>query len=384
MIDLTVCLLNWKRQDNLDKILDFLYGNVKIFLWDNYGNLPKDYRVDWQVTSSKNKRCCPRWWMLQQAETEFVCCMDDDLLLKDINSFVDMINVMKMNPEYSAIGAFGKNKEHIIQEYKKWKYITNVDNDTIVDILLGRLILTKKEYIKNAIINESEDDICLSWLLTENKKQKLLVPKILKDQIVELPDNFALWRQEGHFKRREEAVNKYYFIKYRYQLKDLLDNDIVGCELGVFEGDFSQTLLNTKKFKKLFLVDIFSGRIQVSQEKVYEDGSVLFYKVKNRFDRYPEVSVFKQDSVDFLNSMEESSLDFVYIDTEHTYEQLSSELEAARKSVKNNGFICGHDYAENKFPGVCKAVNEFTRKYDLSFKITQEPIYKSFFILNNK
>lgn len=384
MINLTVCLLNWKRQDNLNKILDFLYGKVRIFLWDNSGVFPKDTRIDWQISSSVNKKCSPRWWMLQHAETEFVCSMDDDLILSDINDFVDMIYTLQTHPEYAAIGGFGRIKEDPLQEYKRWKYITNTDKDILVDILLGRLIMTKTENIRNIVVDDNEDDIHLSWLLTKNNKKKLIVPSILKNKVIELTDDFALWREEGHFKRRDDAISRYYFIDKRHQIGNILSDNITGCELGVFEGDFSEVLVRTNKFKQLFLVDTFAGKIHGTQEKIYPDGSILFDQVKNRFIMYSEVSVIKQDSVNFLNSIEENSLDFVYIDTVHTYDQTLLELNAARKTVKHNGLICGHDYIETRFPGVCKAVNEFVDKYNLSFRLTQKDEYKSYFITNIK
>ena len=48
-------------------------------------------------------------------------------------------------------------------------------------------------------------------------------------------------------------------ILNRNNLTDLLPYYSIGCELGVFEGEFSQTLWNSNKFAELHLVDIFTG-----------------------------------------------------------------------------------------------------------------------------
>jgi hypothetical protein len=383
MIDLTVCLLNWKRKENLDRILDLLHGNVKVFLWDNSGDLTKDPRTDWQITSSINQKCHPRWWMLQQAKTKYVCSMDDDLILKDIEIFNHLIEFLEKNPECLGVGGFGKIINHYLP-YKNWGQVNNVKQDTYVDILLGRLILTKTQNIKDIVINESEDDIQLCSIISKKQRQKFIVPALLKDNIMELSDDFALWRHEGHFQRREKAIEKYWFLDNRNQIGCLLNNEITGCELGVFEGDYSKTLIETRKFKKLYLVDTFEGIIHGTKEKIYDDGSVLFDQVKNRFAEEKEVCVVKQDAVSFLESMQDSSLDFVYIDTLHTYDQTIKELESARRAVKNKGLICGHDYRMERFPGICQAVEEFCLKHNLIFKLTQKDAYKSFFIVNHK
>jgi hypothetical protein len=383
MKNLTICLLNWKRPNNINKILDSLYGNVYIFLWDNSGCFPKDSRIDWQIASSINKKCPPRWWMLQQAETDFVCCMDDDLLLKDINILDKLIEFLDNNKNCPAIGGYGKIFNEYLP-YKNWGWICNKDTDTNVDLLLGRMILTRKQNLNNILIDESEDDIQLCGLLAKKQRYKFIVPSLLKDQVIELPDDFALWRQTGHFERREQTIDKYWFIDYRNEIGDILKNDIVGCELGVFEGAFSKILINTNKFKKLYLVDTFEGIVHGSKEKIYTDGAVLFDYVKKIFANNTNVDIIKQDSIAFLNSMPENSLDFVYIDTTHKYEQSIKELNAARRAVKSGGLICGHDYMKERFPGVCQAVEEFSIQYNLRYRLTQKDIYKSFFMVNYK
>ena len=47
------------------------------------------------------------------------------------------------------------------------------------------------------------------------------------------------------------------------------------------------------------------------------------------------------NSIDFLASQPENSLDMVYIDTDHTYNTTKLELEAAALAVKPSGLICG-------------------------------------------
>jgi hypothetical protein len=42
----------------------------------------------------------------------------------------------------------------------------------------------------------------------------------------------------------------------------------------------------------------------------------------------------------------DSTLDFVYIDANHSYECVKKDLETWYPKVRSGGFICGHDYLD--------------------------------------
>lgn len=169
----------------------------------------------------------------------------------------------------------------------------------------------------------------------------------------------------------------YIQIDNRNNITDILPTDSVGCEIGVFEGDFSKVLLDSNKFKKLYLVDYFSGPAW-NFNKHYPDASVLYDKVKNRFSDDSRVSVIKNDSVSFLKTTN-LLFDFIYIDTIHSYEYLSQELLLAHKLIKKEGYLCGHDYCQ-EFDGVIRAVQDFIKQFKYPLSITLDKPYCSFII----
>lgn len=172
-------------------------------------------------------------------------------------------------------------------------------------------------------------------------------------------------------------------IHNRNELTFLLENNSVGCELGVFEGDFSEILINSNKFVKLFLVDTFDGEAS-NFGKIYKDSSILEKSITSRFNNTNIVDVVKSDSVSFLQSLSDNFLDFVYIDTVHDYKHTMKELNEAYRVVKKNGLICGHDYTEKYFPGVVKSVKEFCDLYSLCAHVTTDTEdYPSFYIINS-
>jgi predicted O-methyltransferase YrrM len=62
-------------------------------------------------------------------------------------------------------------------------------------------------------------------------------------------------------------------------------------------------------------------------------------------------------SVEAAATYEDSSLDFVFIDADHSYESVREDIIAWWPKVKAGGIISGHDYHMGA-PGVINASNE--------------------------
>jgi len=104
-------------------------------------------------------------------------------------------------------------------------------------------------------------------------------------------------------------------INEREEIPSILPENIIGCEIGVFEGDYAQILVDSGKFKELYLVDsfrgfVFSGDKRGQNVKKYKDSSVLFEQNKSRFSKYDFVKVLKEDGISFLKRMA-NKLDFI-------------------------------------------------------------------------
>ena len=98
---ITFILLNYKRPENLRRILASIEaqtmwteGRVEIFLWNNSGLVFTDPRITWQVNSSQNRFCWPRWFMGSLARTTYICSLDDDnKVLSDLVQVMDTLEV---------------------------------------------------------------------------------------------------------------------------------------------------------------------------------------------------------------------------------------------------------------------------------------------------
>jgi hypothetical protein len=147
----------------------------------------------------------------------------------------------------------------------------------------------------------------------------------------------------------------------RNELLKVLPKNSIGAEVGVCEGDYSEIILNVVNPSKLFLVDIW-GHISLS----YHDHNMVdnqkqekrFQNVVKRFLNNPNAYIIRSLSNSMLDIFPENYLDWMYIDADHSYEGCKRDLNIAKKLVKDNGYILGHDY-NNKFQGVMDSVNEF-------------------------
>jgi hypothetical protein len=172
-------------------------------------------------------------------------------------------------------------------------------------------------------------------------------------------------------------------ITSRFEIEKIINPNSIGCELGVFKGDFSDILIKSNKFIKLYLVDLFDGNVQSGDTRGNNveiiNGQELHGIVLRKFKDNSKVFIVKQDSISFLLGFPNEYFDFIYIDTTHQYEQTKNELNIAFEKVKKNGIIAGHDYNQIHFHEVCDAVNEFSKDKDLKLNLTSEDNLETFY-----
>jgi len=116
-----------------------------------------------------------------------------------------------------------------------------------------------------------------------------------------------------------------------------------GAEIGVEEGKYSEVLLRTIPGLTLYCVDpwlVYPGyRERLDQEHV--DG--LRASCIRRLAPWP-VKFLELRSVDAARLVDDSSLDFVYIDGNHDLPNVIVDLTAWTPKVRKGGIIAGHDW----------------------------------------
>jgi hypothetical protein len=146
------------------------------------------------------------------------------------------------------------------------------------------------------------------------------------------------------------------------------------AEIGTWRGDFAATILSSRFPKQLHLIDPWEHRAEEKYDAAgycgltaggQEDLEAIYQGVLDRFHSEIEggrVLVQRLRSVDAANGFADESLDWVYVDGDHSYEGVTADLEAYCRTVKPGGFIAGDDYGLTGSwfgDGVTRAVDEF-------------------------
>jgi hypothetical protein len=186
----------------------------------------------------------------------------------------------------------------------------------------------------------------------------------------------------------------YFVMTDRSGLIRLIPKNAVWAEVGVYRGDFSQTVLDTCVPAKYYLIDNwefdvkaqnpflentenfsnFRGRVHWhhygADANAHQEEN--FRYVTDRFAGAPNVEIIRQESVKGIDSIPDAHLDVIYIDANHQYEYALRDMMHARKKLKRGGIMMMDDcyegpggYEQNL--GVMGAVNTFVKRHDYAY-----------------
>lgn len=146
----------------------------------------------------------------------------------------------------------------------------------------------------------------------------------------------------------------------RTLIKSLPKDWKFGAEVGVRTGWFARYIL-TNTNMNLYCIDPWTQNPQLMTDwdEAYDMYLFLTEKFGNR------VSTIRGWSPDVSINFADETLDFVYIDAEHTYDAVKLDIPAWWKKVRKGGIIAGHDYSTTNWPGVVQAVDEFAQQNNL-------------------
>src|SRR6056300_994229 len=123
------------------------------------------------------------------------------------------------------------------------------------------------------------------------------------------------------------------------------------------------SIKDSQKKINLTVVDTFKGNGDSVQSKILDlHGGDLFTEFSDNallFENYDNFNIIKDQSIHAKDSFVNNSLDFVYLDANHNYQQLTDDIDSWFYKVKPGGIIAGDDYGTNIFGDVTKAVNNY-------------------------
>ena len=134
----------------------------------------------------------------------------------------------------------------------------------------------------------------------------------------------------NNIKDRNELVN--YFVELGFKK---------GAEVGVEQGVYSEVIC--KAGLELFAIDAWQAydgyRDHVNQKKLDR-----FHEATKELLKPYNCGVIKGFSLDIVKQFEDESLDFVYIDCNHEFQNVTNDIAEWEKKVKKGGIIALHDF----------------------------------------
>lgn len=148
----------------------------------------------------------------------------------------------------------------------------------------------------------------------------------------------------------------------------------VGAEIGVFKGEFTEKFC--KAGLKMYAIDpwiSYEGAGRTQEIKARQD---FLYGHAGRVLAPYDCALIRKTSVEALKDFEDESLDFVYIDGDHSFKHVATDIEEWTKKVKKGGVVSGHDYLcyPPSFPLVCQ-VKYVVDAYVKTFNIKNLTIF---------
>ena len=149
-----------------------------------------------------------------------------------------------------------------------------------------------------------------------------------------------------------------------------------GVEIGTDQGEYAEVLCKTIPNLRLDCIDPWKAEAyeegyQPESNEKQEYFDKRYQETKERLDPYissEQLLLWRQTSMEAVNRYMDEFLDFVYIDGNHDFLNVTQDIHYWFKKVRPGGILSGHDYVRypsRKFNHVQKVVNAYTTAYHL-------------------
>lgn len=264
---------------------------------------------------------------------------------------------------YRKIHLYGYDSCYSQESHHAYEQQFN-DGERIIDVQVGDRIFK-----------------CAPWMATQADEFTIFVPELLKIGCEITVNGTGLIPYIAKLMASGEITPKKAPDQRATAVLDRLNGgSLVGVEVGVYTGELSKRLL-TRQDLILYMVDSwvehdkdceyaksdYHGKLsQAKQDELYEKSLRAVSFAGER------AKIIRKSSLEAAKDFEDGSLDFVFIDADHTYDATKADIAAWGPKVKKGGLLCGHDYENYSHPewGVTKAVNEIGIPVDKGLNFT--------------
>jgi hypothetical protein len=214
--------------------------------------------------------------------------------------------------------------------------------------------LWKEGIILRALITTNTNGI-VNLLNSEGKQvEKIVYPFPTNDFSLKLEGDKGVilrdypWREEYVWEQNLTLTQFFLWRPFFEQVYKSFKNPI-GAEVGVLEGYLSKNILENNRPSIFYLIDPWKefsdccGNIRFDQS-VFD---LVFGEIEARFKKLPNIVILRKTSLEGSKEIADGSLDFVYLDGDHSAGAVYQDISIWLPKLKSGGLLGGHDFTES-------------------------------------
>lgn len=154
----------------------------------------------------------------------------------------------------------------------------------------------------------------------------------------------------------------------------------IGCWKGQSASFMGVEIYNSKKDIRFDCVDHWSDAEGCPGPDKWVQAGKLFEKFLKNTERVKHIiTPVPMDSVSASKNYQDNSLDFVFIDGDHSYEACKADILAWLPKMKHGSILAGHDYGwctpvrEAVHSALGEGVEKFEDRYGVGYKSYSDP-----------
>jgi predicted O-methyltransferase YrrM len=140
-------------------------------------------------------------------------------------------------------------------------------------------------------------------------------------------------------------------------------------EIGSWKGKsaayMAVEIANSQKNINFYCIDTWEGSIEHQDNENIKELYDVFIKNMNTLNTF--FHPIKTTSLQATTMFENESIDFLFLDASHEYNDVKNDISAWLPKIRKKGILAGHDY-QSCFPGVIIAVNESLNTFTVDTK----------------
>lgn len=168
-------------------------------------------------------------------------------------------------------------------------------------------------------------------------------------------------------------------LAFLYSMASAVPDQAKVVEVGSWKGRSTNAIcsaLAKKQGAELFAVDTWEGDSQICADYDVKDAleqDLIYKEFCENMAGYDFLKVVRADSVKAAEQFEDNSIDWIFIDGDHSYDAVCNDVKAWFPKIKDGGVIAGHDHPKFAVTLATRTLFDHVCVWDSIWFVTKGP-----------